>query len=67
MSALLIAIFVLVKPMKTRLFAKSRQIAYDVQGCMLQSGIVRLPLYRKSSPFSSETNVGLRYKIPSRT
>ena len=67
MSALLIAIFVLVKPGRTRLFAKSRQIAYDVQGCMLQSDIVRLPLYRKPLPFSAETNVGLRNKIPSRT
>jgi len=66
-SGLIKTIFVLVKPEKNRMISKRQQIAYDVQGSMLQSGIVRLPLYRKSSPYSAETNVGLRYKIPSRT
>jgi len=66
-SGLFKAVFVLVKPEKTRLFVKSRQIAYDVQGSMLQFGYVRLPLCRKLSPYSLATNVGLRYKIPFRT
>ena len=66
-SGIFKAIFVLVKPEKNCLFSKSRQRAYDVQGSMLQSGIVRLPLLRKSSPNSAETNVGLRNKTPSRT
>ena len=66
-SGLFKAVFVLVKPEKTRLFVKSRQIAYDVQGSMLQFGYVRFPLFKKSSLYSLATNVGLRYKIPSRT